>query len=256
MLKIIITSLLLALNLSCSKLATKKRTPPINWADSKARYNFVDNAGNFVLVRESSFKKGSHQFYTKQKIVLESPGEEKIVEQSLVFSLFGRIKKQLPVLRPESSIYSVWFEGKEYSVEMKVNQNEKTMDLKLKGQETPWNGIKKVPFPKGNGIFCFFSQLVECVAATGFIQKALEEKTGRMNFYIIWNGYPYFQDQYANIPKELFSVAKMEFDGLTDQNEYRMNLEVAGQSIFYVFDTQGNFIKMFWISQGLTMTKK
>ena len=59
-----------------------------------------------------------------------------------------------------------------------------------------WNGVKQVKFPvKGIGLYCFFSQLIECAKYTGFLSKALDANAGQMNFYLLWDGFPYINNQ-------------------------------------------------------------
>jgi cupin superfamily acireductone dioxygenase involved in methionine salvage len=54
----------------------------------------------------------------------------------------------------------------------------------------------------------------------------------------------------------LFSKATIEFDGKLKDNEFRYSVNVAGQSIFYVINKDKKFLKMFWVSQGITMVPK
>ena len=76
-----------------------------------------------------------------------------------------------------------------------------------------------------------------------------------MQLYVIWNGHPYFQEQYENIPNQVFSKAVFEYDGQNSNGQIRFTLQVAGQSIFYFLDDKKELLKQFWISQGLTMVK-
>jgi hypothetical protein len=63
-------------------------------------------------------------------------------------------------------------------------------------------------------------------------------------------------ETFSDFPSELFSTAQLEYDGKTKQSERRFNLRVAGQSIFYILNEKDVMTKMFWVSQGITMTSK
>ena len=55
------------------------------------------------------------------------------------------------------------------------------MQVRLKSPESQWNQDELFKFPEGKGIYCFFSQIIECAAVTGFISEAMKQKSGRMN---------------------------------------------------------------------------
>jgi hypothetical protein len=77
-----------------------------------------------------------------------------------------------------------------------------------------------------------------------------------MNLMVIWEGYPYLNETFSEFPSEIFSRAQLEYDGKTKESERRFNLKVAGQSIYYVLNEQDNMIKMFWVTQGISMVSK
>ena len=58
------------------------------------------------------------------------------------------------------------------------------------------------------------------------------------------------------MPNEVFSNASLEYDGKNSNGERRFTLKFSGQSIFYFIDNKNNLSKMFWVSQGLSITKK
>jgi hypothetical protein len=122
--------------------------------------------------------------------------------------------------------------------------------------EAQWNGLKQYKFPSSKILPCFFSQVIECAKISGFIKKATDKKTGVMNFLVIWEGFPYLNETFSDFPSELFSSAQLEYDGKTKEKERRFNLRVAGQSIFYVINDKDIMTKMFWVSQGITMTSR
>ncbi|OFZ39135.1 MAG: hypothetical protein A2504_16250 [Bdellovibrionales bacterium RIFOXYD12_FULL_39_22] len=226
-------------------------------------FSLSDRSGNFLVSREFAFKKSTNEFILKKSISLDSNPEKKqnsaskkIVEKSITISTSGVLKKTIPALRPKISQYTVWFDGQKYFTEMKTNTKTKSLDITMRGPELQWNGKKSVPFPPGMGIYCFFNQLVECIQATSFFTKAAAADSGMMNLHIIWDGYPYLQEQYLEMPAEVFTAAELSFDGYTENDEIRFSLTFANQVIFYVFEHNGALAKMFWVSQGFSMIKR
>jgi len=137
-----------------------------------------------------------------------------------------------------------------------VDNNLKIQFKDLKGKYAEGNGEKIIPFPKGTGLYCFFSQIVECAGATGFFSLSTKNNAGELNFHIIWDGYPYFQEQYQNIPTEVFTQAKLVYDGQNDEGQRRYTLFFEEQALFFLINNQNGLEKIFWISQGFQMVKK
>ncbi|MBY0415335.1 MAG: hypothetical protein K2Q18_14280 [Bdellovibrionales bacterium] len=220
------------------------------------QFNYTDKNGSYGVRLSSGMDKDKKSFFTKR--IMEIPGsrKDKILEQSIVFSTIGTVKKKDVILRPKMSQYNVWFDGKKYASELKINPTKKGIDVKMTSPESQWNGTKFVKFPNSKVFPCFFSQVVECAKVSGFINKASKEKKGSMNLLIVWEGYPYLNETFTDVPSELFSDAIIEYDGKTKESERRFNLRVAGQSIFYVLNDKNVMTKMFWVSQGISMVSK
>jgi hypothetical protein len=199
--------------IGCSKLSQKSKQPSL-YQTKKTRYDLTDKAGQFVVYREYGHRKKENYLYTKNIVHPENDSKDKILEKSIALSYPGTLKGKLKVLRPARSQYSVWFDGRKYFTEMKVDASSRLLEIKMKSPEKQWQGVKSVSFPKGTGVYCFFTQLVECIKFTGFIKQSSDKGGGVMNFHIIWDGYPYFQEQYLNVPNQVFSMAKFRFDGL------------------------------------------
>lgn len=219
----------------------------------KKVFQLTDKSGKFLVEREKGFNRTKNQFIVKKSIKVS--GETKELEKLIVISKLGSLKKSLTILRPEISEYSVWFEGKKYVSRMKVNEKSKTMEVRLTSPEKQWSGKRSFPFPKTMGIFCYFSQITECARATGFIDKAIKRDSGSMKVVVIWEGYPYFQEQYLNIPNSVFTEGSFEYDGKNSKGERRFTLKVGNQAIFYFLDENRELMKKFWVSQGLSMVE-
>ena len=243
---------------SCSLLKSKT---PADIVDnfykhtSKARFDLVDKTGKYVVIREGGYRNKDNRYYTKSSIYPENDDRQKLLEESVAISNPGALGKKVKVFRPYASRYSVWFEGKKYTTEMYLKEKEKGLQVKMTSPESQWSGTKLIKLPQGTGVYCFLAQLIECVRMTGFLQIASKNDTGVMNFHLIWEGYPYYSEQYANLVSEPISEAKLKYDGMNSRDEYRFTLDVAGQKIFYFVDKEYNFLKRFWVSQGLSQTR-
>ncbi|MBC7537187.1 MAG: hypothetical protein H7281_00075 [Bacteriovorax sp.] len=220
------------------------------------RFSYTDKNGQFLVKLSSGFNKKENTFFTKR--ILEVPNKEtdNVLEQSVALSDIGTIKKKKTILRPKLSQYNVWFEGKKYFSELKINSLKKSIDVKMVSPETQWNGTKQIKLPNTKALYCFFSQVVECAKTIGFLSEAIKKETGSMNFYVIWEGYPYLNETFSDFPSELLSKAQLEYDGKTKEDERRFNLKVGGQSIFYIVDKNEQMKKMFWVSQGISMVSR
>lgn len=246
------------LSLSCARLEVPKKLDLQSNASilkvTKDIFILSDKAGEFSVERESGRLGEGYKFAVRQKIQSFERDSE-ILEQLISISQTGKLKK-LFVLRPEKSQYTVWFEGQRYFSELSVNVDNKSLQIELESPEKRWQGRQEVPFPTGTGVYCFYSQVIECASFTGFISKAIKEKAGEMNFHLIWDGYPYIMEQYPGIPEQVFSPATLSYDGMTDSGEQRFLLRFYGETIFFMVNKDGKYDKKLWVSQGLTKIKK
>lgn len=218
-------------------------------------FEYSDKAGRFYINRESGRMAKSPKYMVKEKMYVPSQPDE-TVEKLVSISTIGDVNA-LRLLRPERSQYTAWFGGEKYLTELKVDIEHKKMLVEMTSPESEWNGVEEFSFPKGTGVYCFFSQVIECASITGFINKAIKAQAGVMRFHIVWAGYPYIMEQYPGIQKNVFSKASLEYDGQTEQGEDRFMLRFAGETIFYMVNPEnGQFKKKLWVSQGVTQTLK
>lgn len=223
---------------------------------AEEKFSYADKNGQFFVKLTAGFNKKEKTFFTKR--ILEIPNKEtdNILEQSVAISEIGILKKKKTILRPKLSQYNVWFEGKKYFSELKINPLKKAIDVKMVSPESQWNGTKEIKLPSTKSLYCFFSQVMECAKTVGFVGEAIRKKSGTLSFYIIWEGYPYLNETFSDFPSELLSKAQLEYDGQVKEEGRRFNLKVGGQSIFYVIDKNEQMKKMFWVSQGISMISR
>lgn len=218
-------------------------------------YDLNDQSGKFRVLRESG--RNGKKFIVKRKVLPGEANNNKILEKSVTISKFAQLKNKIPALRPERSQFTVWFSGKKYFTEMNINTENRMLEVSLSSPEKQWKGKQEFPIPStSTGIFCFYSQLIECAGATGFLAKAIKKGTGQMNFYIIMDRWPYFNEQYDGIPETPFVSSSLEYDGGNARGENRFSLRFGNQVSFYLVDKKNNLKKHFWIGQGLSMVER
>lgn len=238
---------------SCSLFKGSKANLPAK--SSKDKFLYTDKNGKYLINTQSGINEKDKTFILKKSIEIPEKSTENILEQSITISDIGSVKKT-NILRPKHSQYTVWFDGKKYFSELKVLPKKKSIEVRMQSPESQWNGTKTVKFPTTKLIPCFFAQVIECARTSGFFDVVKKSPKKKMSLLIIWEGYPFLNETYSDFPSELFSKGELEFDGNMKGDERRFNLTVAGQSIFYVLNSDNVFKKMFWVSQGITMLEK
>lgn len=252
--KLLIFSLFFLL-VSCGHFSRGKVLPP-----EKAQlmtYVFRDKTGTFSLERKSNLNKNKNLVVVKQTLLnTEQTNSENVIEEVRSYSTPGVLKKEISILRPTRSIFNVWFDKKKYSSEIKLNTKTHKLDVSVLSPDEKLNGSKQFSLPsKNTGVFCFFSQIIECVNASNFIKTAIDKDAGQMNFHVIWENYPFIQDQYSDLPNEVFAAASFEYEGKNQKGEYKFTLQLPNQAIFYVVDKNADLLKMFWVAQGISIVR-
>jgi hypothetical protein len=232
---------------SCSSLNSKS-TPD----EKKHQYLFIDGSGKFILDREQKLIKS--KLISRTQISSNEGSSQRVLEKSITVSQIGSVKEnntRVLVMRPLASEFSVWLEGKRYDSKMRLDIKNKKMLIKLNSPEEKWKGETSVAIPKGK-LFCFFSQIPDCLFRSQLLSKSLKAKSDLFNFNVVWDGFPYIQEQYTSVGSRLFSLATVKFDG-EDDKILRFVVEVDGQSVLYHFSKSFNLVRMFWIAQGISI---
>ncbi|MBF0315313.1 MAG: hypothetical protein HQK52_17970 [Oligoflexia bacterium] len=277
--KILILSSLYLLSFfvtSCGMLSLFKRDNSngsgkggsVDIKQEKITYQYHDGSGDYRLIKESGKVKSKNLYYVKSRILSEESGEseEALLEKSLTIaskSKLNRRQKQklaskggaqesVSILRPLVSQYTVWLEGKKYFSQFKVDAQKQIMEIFSITPENKKGQKQTLHLPKGNGIYCFFSQVPECIKVTGFLNMAKEKRAGNMSFYLIWDGYPHYQHLYENFNEDAYSMASFNYDGIADDGTIRYELKTEReQSIFFHFNKDNDLIKKLWVARGV-----
>jgi hypothetical protein len=219
---------------------------------TKQDFSYLDVSGKYRLIHES--KMIDRKVVTRNQLLADSGLVKKPLEKSIAVSLLGTVKdgkKRVLSLRPMASEFTVWLEGKKYSSRMKLDTKTKTMQVLLESPEKKWQGQQTIKFPSGK-FFCFYSQIPECLFHLKFLSQARNNKTLRLPFIVIWDNYPFMEEQFAGVGSELFIPATLQFDGKVKEL-YRYLVEIGGQSVLYHFSKSFDLVKMSWIAQGITV---
>jgi hypothetical protein len=220
--------------------------------EGKTNYSYVDEGGTFKLVRE--FKNIKQKIVTRTQILDTKGSGSRILEKSITVSQIGSIKNKrsrLLTVRPLASEFVVWLEGKKYSSKMKINTATRSMKVTLESPETKWNGTSEIKFPKAK-FFCFYNQIPECLYHNNLLALANEQEPKAFDFYVVWDSYPYIQDQLTRVGQSLFAPASVKFDGVI-KNHFRYIVEIEGQTLFYQFTKSFDLVKVAWVNQGITI---
>lgn len=218
---------------------------------SKKSFHYKDISGSFVIQRDIARKK--NKIINRQQII--NPNDIAApLEKTVTMSKLGIIKTskgQRRSLRPVASQHSIWFNKKEYFSQLKIIPEKRSLEVVTRSPEDKWNGKELIKFPKGN-IFCFFSQVPECLKAHGLLSKLENKQTESINFYIIWDNYPYQNQQLSGVSNSAFQSAVLKYSGKS-KSSLKYAVDLTNQTIFYHFDNQKNLENMFWITQGISL---
>lgn len=218
----------------------------------KTDYSYTDVGGTFKLIRES--KTIQQKIVTRHQLLSSTGSSAKVLEKTILVSQVGSVKarkSRLLTVRPLASEFTVWLEGKKYTSRMKLNTKNKSMTVTLDSPEVKWQETSEVKFPKGQ-YFCFYNQIPECLYHNSLLVQASENRNNKYDFFMVWDGYPYIQDQLTRVGQRLFAPASIKFDGEI-QGQFRYSVEVEGQLILYHFTRSFDLVKVAWIAQGITI---
>lgn len=241
------TWLFIFLVLSCGSILSK-RSPK----ETKNSYAYLDSSGRFVYSREQKLIK--NKLISRTQIASSEGNSQRPLEKSIMVSQLGSVKDtkgRSLVMRPYASEFTVWLEGKKYETKLRLDPKTKSMVVTLNSPEAKWKGQSLVPFPKGRQ-FCFYSQIPDCLYHNQYLIKSSDKKGETFPFYVVWDNYPYVQEQFSGVGSKLFAPAVLKYEG-ESKGVMKFMVEVDGQSILYHFSKSFDLIRMFWISQGVSI---
>ncbi|MAZ49092.1 MAG: hypothetical protein CME65_11050 [Halobacteriovoraceae bacterium] len=210
-------------------------------------FQLVDANGSYLVKREVKYSKGRMisrlRYFDKDGVTQ--------LENTVAVSRVGRLKNQKSIaVLPEASQYKVWFEKEEHFSQAKVIASKKKIAVNLEGPSPQWEGVKEFDLPKTRYI-CFFSQLPECLKLQKLLIKSARQP---VSLYVLWDNFPYHNELYVNLGSSITSLATLSVNN-DSKDEFKFNLDIGSQILFFHYDKNLNFTKMFWVAQGISMVK-
>lgn len=230
--------------------------PTINQAvirNNAKSYAYRDVSGTFELSREVRLEKGKGKLATRVQIYSSTSSGDKLLEKTFAISAIGSVQTRAGrtlAIRPEHSQHTVWLEGKKYFSQLKLNPRTRKLEALLESPESRWNGRKDIAVPKGR-VFCFYSQLPECLVAANMLAQAKASK-GPLRFFVVWDSWPYHQEHFTGLGPAAFVRAALTLEG-SQQGSTRYIVEINGQLLNLHFSKEGSFTRMFWTTQGISI---
>lgn len=234
---------------SCSRLPAGQNSP-----EGRTVYSLSDVGGRFTFIRDvRTIKK---KLVTRTQILMPGGNGARVLEKSVTVSQIGSIRDKdgrSLAARPTASEFTVWLEGKRYASRMQLDSQKRVLRVSLDSPEPRWQGTSEFPFPKGK-YFCFFSQIPECLSRVGLLSRAKDNQKRSYDFFVIWDNYPFVQDQLTGVGKSLFSAAILKYDGEL-KKRFRYIIEIGEQVLLYQFNPDFGLAGLSWVSQGIMVVK-
>jgi len=235
---------------SCAFFNKISNTPEAPPPQVKNKFKLKDESGEYSLIRESGPGKANKTYVVKRKVKTLGDQNPKTLEKSISISskLDGK-------LIPKVSQFSVWYNKNRHFTQIELDQKEKHLKVTWDSPNPKYNGIKYFPIKNDRVIFCFFTQVIECARHQDFLRKASRNEDGQLKMQIIWDGHPFFQQQFDNFNTPVTSPAVLEYDGKNRRGQRRFSLKVEGNSIFYFIDNKNQIMGQYWIAKGLSIER-
>ncbi len=213
-------------------------------------FDYKDFSGNYTLRREVKYQ--NKRLVTRAKLLSKNGKElESQVSVSKIGTVSSSKNKNIVSLLPQISQFRVWFNKKEYFSQLRILRKKRKIEITTKSPEEKWNSVKNYGIPKGN-YFCYFSQLPECLKAQNLLLQAARKS---LLLFVIWDNFPYHNEQYEGLGSEPILSANLSLSKHS-KTEFKYALDIGNQVIFYHFDRDLDFTKMFWVSQGVSVVKR
>ncbi|MAW07433.1 MAG: hypothetical protein CME61_04020 [Halobacteriovoraceae bacterium] len=214
---------------------------------SNQAYNYKDASGTYFLHRK--FGNNSKGDFVLKKLLKKSSGG-KYLERFVSISAKKQFNPKVKYLNPKMSETVFWLSGKKHKSLINISNNVIEVETSINNKR----GTRYRFDITNEKLNCFFSQLTECVALTNFFNIAQKKKMGQMNFNVIWDGFPFFHEQYLNQKSEVVQSARLTYLEKA-KNSYKYQLEVDDQIIFYFLDDNLKLKKFYWVALGVSQER-
>jgi hypothetical protein len=228
-------------------LLTSSKTDPVSLKGA-FDYNYKDSSGSYSIQRKFGQNKLG-EFIVKKE--LRSPFSPKYLERFVSISRSKKFNENTNYLSPKASEAIFWLDRKKHKSIIKVNNN--TVDItSVVGNQLYKKSSEQL---ESNRMHCFYSQLTECIATTNFFELSSRKKLGVMNLNIIWDGFPFFNEQYLNQTDNAVQRARMVYIE-ESKGMLKYQLEVDEQILFYFVDEKFRLKNFYWVAKGISQERE
>ena len=211
-------------------------------------FNVKEEQESYVAKLEKG-KRGNKYFY--RVIMSNIPENAKgPLEKTMSVSKDVQInfnKRKFDVLFPMTSVFTSWVDGHRLSSKITYVESEHRFLVQSK------NGNEYIPWTTSENpkVICFFTQIMPCISRTdAFLAKGLAEGES-IDFYVIWERYPFLDSFYEGMTNELISPAVLTLEKREDAY-LSLNVEVANQILNYRVDYSLDMLGFAWSAQGIS----
>jgi hypothetical protein len=147
---------------------------------------------------------------------------------------------------------SLWHELRLFTSTVEISDENLVIKYSGEGKESEKTFIRSdYPELQKTNYLCFFDTLYECGKLSGFFKQAISKKKGRMNFTILWNGFPWIEWVSKDLKDMAFSSAELEFNGEVQKNRFVFSLYSAGQTFMLALNEELELIAFEWPIVGI-----
>lgn len=211
-------------------------------------YSYKDETGSFTIHRRFGQNKSGEYILKKE---LRSPFSTKYLERFTSISNSKRFNEKTNYLYPKVSEAIFWLDKKRHKSLLKIDG--KSLQVVSVIGSKVYRKVSEVLDNKR--VHCFFSQLVECIATTNFFEISSKKNLGTMNLNVIWDGFPFFNEQYLNQSVSPVQSGRMAF---VEQSKgmWKYQLEVDDQILFYFLDNKFRLKNFYWVAKGISQERE
>ena len=228
----------------------------------KGSYALEDASGTFWF--EKVLKTKGNKVISLNRIT-DGSNSGKVLEQSIAVMEVGlrpnqntskknqeqELNHRIQV-RPSLGQFHIYFDNKKYFSQIKINAKKNLVEVDTTGPSASDNKQEKINLP-ANPVICFFSQVVECLRIANIVKKARLTPNQEFSFTLLWDSYPFHQNQYPSLDSNLFVNAKFKYETKV-KNYFRYQLKFNNDEIIYHLTPNDKLQDLFWVSQGLSIT--
>ena len=184
--------------------------------------------------------------------MVDNTPKSQVVEQIVTISKPLRMRNGVKVLFPDQSESVAWFDGKKHKTTIKASKDNRILKVQYFDGTTNTVLNRSIEVNTKN-VYCFYSQLIECISKTNFLNLSRKKKVGVMNFYIVWDSFPFFNELFLYSKNEIASRA--QFGYVEEKNgEVKYQLNVDDHMMTY-FIQDNQLRKFYWSAHGIGQEK-